>query len=135
MEYALDRLCGSAQRPQWAATSHMPFDVIEKDNRLWVRAALPGIDPSTVEVTVENGILTIQGTSHSEPTSEGEKIFRREIVTGQLSRSLRIPEGFDLENVEAQSKHGILIISIPKMIEEKPKSLRIPVKVENTETE
>lgn len=135
MEDALDRLFGATSRTEMAGTTPMPIDVSERDNKLWVRASLPGIDPTTVEVTVEKGILTIQGSTPVEEPFDGERVFRREIFNGKLSRSLRIPEGFDLENVDAQSKFGVLTISIPKLIVEKPKALRVPIKTDALEAQ
>ncbi len=126
----MNQLFGDCQRPTHPQATAIPIDVLERDNRLWVRALVPSVDPSEVEVTVEKGVLTIQAESTHEPQVEGEKVFRREISSGKFARSLRIPEGYDLEQVQAQSKNGILTISIPKLIEDKPKSLRIPVTID-----
>jgi HSP20 family protein len=135
MEEALDRLFGATPRPHQPVTSPMPIDVSEKDNRLWIRAAVPGIDPANIEVTVENGVLTIQGSTSTEEIFEGAKLFRQEIFAGKFSRSIRLAEGYDLENIEAQAKNGIILISVPKLVEEKPKSLRIPIRTESSEVQ
>src|SRR5438105_5066231 len=83
---------GSYDRNLQVAT--LPVDIYEKDNQLIVRAAVPGVAPEDLDVSIENNILTIRGEtkSHFETGQENAKVYRREVSYGAFSRSIRLPE-------------------------------------------
>jgi HSP20 family protein len=125
MEEALERLFGSPSRTDGPAA--LPIDVTEREAGLMVKAAVPGVDPADLQVQVEQNVLTIRGEFRSE-TSEDEKVYRREIATGQFVRSLRIPDGFDLERIDAEFRHGVVTVTIPKSEQQKPKTIQVNVR-------
>ncbi|MEV6980222.1 Hsp20/alpha crystallin family protein [Sphaerisporangium sp. NPDC051017] len=99
------------------------FEDTMKDGHYIVRAELPGIDPeSDVEVTVENGVLTV----HGERKEERSEPHRTEFVYGEFSRSISLPSNADEHNVKAVYHDGILEVDIP-LTEEQPKAQRVPV--------
>ncbi|MBS1707134.1 MAG: Hsp20/alpha crystallin family protein [Armatimonadetes bacterium] len=106
----------------------MPLDVFEKEGFVWVRASLPGIDPEHIEVTVENNNLTIKGTINREEELKEARVYRREIATGAFTRTVRLGEGLDLDKIVADFDHGIVTVKVPRMPEEKPHTLRVPIK-------
>lgn len=106
----------------------IPLDIVEADGKIVVKAAMPGIDPSEIEVHVENNVLTIRGEHKSEELSEDAKLFRRENVYGVFSRSLRLQPQLDQTAIEASFKNGIVTVTIPKIEEQKPTAIRIPIK-------
>jgi HSP20 family protein len=109
----------------------VPIDVIEDEGKVTIKAAVPGINPEELEVSIENNVLTIKGEHISEEVSETAKVFRRENTYGTFSRSIRLSPQLNQEGINASFKNGFVTITIPKIEEEKPKSLRIPISTEN----
>lgn len=108
-------------------SSHIPIDVTEQDGKISIRAAVPGISPDELEVTIEKNVLTIKGEHRHEELSEDGKVFRRENTYGVFQRSVRLAENLNTDAIEATFRHGMVTVTIPRKEEEKPKALRIPV--------
>lgn len=103
------------------------LDVVEADDAVEVRVNLPGIDPDTVNIEFEKGVLTIE--TQLAPAGENDaqpRYTHRERFAGAYKRSLRIPESLDTENASAEFHYGVLILRLPKKPEAQP--IRIPVK-------
>ncbi|MBI1332390.1 MAG: Hsp20 family protein [Armatimonadetes bacterium] len=109
----------------------IPLDVIEDEGKVTIKAAVTGINPEELEITIENNVLTIKGEHKTEEISENAKVFRRENTYGSFSRSIRLSPQLNQDAVSANFKNGFVTITIPKVEEEKPKALRIPVQTEN----
>jgi HSP20 family protein len=125
MEEVFERLLGTQTRNTGAVA--LPIDVTERDGHLLIKAAVPGVDPNELQVQVEQNVLTIRGELKAE-TAEDEKVYRREISYGSFVRSLRLPDGYDVEKIEAEFKHGVVTIRVPKSEEQKPKTIQINVR-------
>ncbi len=111
-----------------------PLDVTNAKDALVVEAALPGIKPDDVEITVENGTLSIRGESHSEETTgEGENLVR-EIRRGSVSRMIALPNGLEPDKATANFDHGMLTLRIPKAEAVKPRQIRISPTVDGHST-
>lgn len=122
-----ERLVGTPHRPVAGVTS-LPIDITEKEGKLLVRAAVPGVEPNELDIQIEKNVLTIRGEARAESTSEDEKVYRREVSYGAFARSIRLPEGLNLDSANADFKNGIVTISIERLPEEKPKSLKVNVR-------
>lgn len=110
-------------------TSHfLAIDVSEHNHTLEIRAAVPGIDPKSLDIEVEGNVLTIKGSTSQESEQEGRKYYRREVRFGSFTRSVRLPEDIDTSNVQAEFKHGILIVTIPRIQPEQPTPLKVAVR-------
>lgn len=109
-------------------TSHWrpAVDIKEETNRFLITADLPGVDPKDIEITMENGVLTIKGERTSEATEEKDGYKRVERVSGTFYRRFSLPDSADAENIEATGKDGVLTITLPK--HEKVQPRRIEVK-------
>ena len=108
--------------------SWMPsVDVRETKDALEIAAELPGLEPKDVEVSVENGILTLKGGRQFEKATEGETYHRVERAYGSFERSFSLPTNVDPEKVKAVYRHGVLHLTLPKREEAKPKSISIKV--------
>ncbi len=117
--------------PAPAPTSNnIPIDVTEQDGKVMIRAAVPGIAPEELEVTVEKNVLTIKGEHRHDELSEDGKVFRRENIYGVFQRSIRLAENLNTDGIAATFRHGMVTVMIPRKEEEKPKALRIPVTTE-----
>lgn len=132
LRQAMDRLFeDSVVRPRtWAAgsdASPLPLDVTTTTDALVVEAALPGVDPEQVEVTVEDGTLTIRAESRSERTSEGQdgEVLVQEIRRGSVSRAIALPAGLEPDKASATFQHGMLRLRIPRAEAVKPRQIRI----------
>lgn len=121
-----ERLLGSP-RPSTNA-SVLPIDLFEQDGKLVVKAAVPGVSPEELDVQIEKNVLTIRGEHKSEAATEDTKIYRREVAYGAFSRSIRLPENLQVDNVDATFSNGIVTISIPKAEEPKPATIKVNVR-------
>jgi HSP20 family protein len=89
------------------------IEVIERPNDILVRADLPGMQADDIEVSVDDGVLTISGEREQERREDEEGFVRTERVYGQFFRSIPLPEGADPERVEAQFRNGVLEVTVP----------------------
>ncbi|TDJ67654.1 MAG: Hsp20/alpha crystallin family protein [Proteobacteria bacterium] len=105
-------------------------DVSEDDNGYVVRAELPGVKKEDIDVTLEDGVLTISAETKSKSESEekdGERVIRQERRYGKYSRSLRLGTQVDEGKVKASYKDGILQLVLPKSEAVKPKRIAVDV--------
>ncbi|HEY8438568.1 MAG TPA: Hsp20/alpha crystallin family protein [Candidatus Limnocylindrales bacterium] len=112
----------------------LPLDVTSTADALIVEAAMPGIKPDDVEITVENGTLSIRGEQRQERREgEGESLVQ-EIRRSSVSRTVSLPSGLEPDKATASFEHGMLTLRIPKAEEVKPRQIRISPTVEGTST-
>ena len=104
-----------------------PVDVREGKDHLEIFAELPGIDPKSVEVSVENRVLSIKGSRNFEKATEDETYHRVERAYGTFERSFTLPTNVDPERIQANYRHGVLALTLPKREEAKPRSISIKV--------
>jgi len=103
----------------------LPIDVTTTKDALILEAALPGVRPDAVDITVENGTLTITGETGEDRTEEGASHLVREIRRGQFGRSVTLPNGLEPDKAEATFENGVLRLRIPKAEQVKPRQIRI----------
>ena len=134
MEEVFERLFGATPRNE-PTSSVLPIDVLENNGNFIVKAAVPGVAPENLEISIENQVLTIKGENKHESYEGDVKVYRRETTYGAFVRSLRLPKNLNLEQVDASFRNGFVTITIPKLEEVKPAPLRIPVRtMENVPT-
>ena len=105
------------------------MEIVEKDDALVVTAELPGIAPSAVDISVEDGVLTISGEKkeeHEESKDSG-RYHMWERRYGGFRRSFTLPQAVDAEKITAKSDAGILTVTLPKSKKAKPQGRKIPV--------
>jgi HSP20 family protein len=103
-------------------------DVEETDKEIVVKADLPGVDPKAIEVSVENGILTVRGEKKEEKEKKEKNYYRVERFTGSFYRAIPLPPGADAEKVSAASTNGVVTITIPKKPEAQPRKITVTPK-------
>ena len=136
---AMDRLFEDSfvRRPFGAGfepTAGLPLDVTRTNEELVVEAALPGIRPEDVDITVEDGTLSIRAESREErQEGEGESLVQ-EIRRGSVSRSVTLPTGLEPDKATATFEHGVLTLRIPKAESVKPRQIRISPTTEGQAT-
>lgn len=101
------------------------IDVQSKDDHLLITADVPGFKNDELEVTVENGILTIAGEKKSESKSEDNGFYLSERCEGRFNRRLRLPEGIDGSSVTAALSDGVLKLVLKFQEEAKPKRIAV----------
>jgi len=100
-------------------------DVAESKDGFLIRADLPGVDAKDVTVTMEKGLLSIQGSRETVDESEADGFKRTERVTGRFFRRFALPDTSDAEGIAAQAKDGVLEIRIPKKPQVQPKRIEV----------
>ena len=100
-------------------------DIKEENDRFLIRADVPGVAAENLEVTMEDGIVCIQGHRDTKVDSEEDGWRRIERVSGRFYRRFSLPETADAEGIEAECKHGVLEISIPKQAKSLPRRIKI----------
>ena len=105
------------------------LDVRESEDGFRVAVELPGVEQKDIEVTLEDGVLTIKGERKDERDEEEAGSRHVESLRGSFRRSLRVPEEVDQEAVKASYRNGVLELTLPKVPEAKPEVRTIPVTV------
>lgn len=109
---SLDRRLGSVFDGGWAGVPRV--DVKDAEDHLEIVAEVPGMKPEDVEVTVENGVLSIAAKLDDEKSGDRDGYVWRERRRQSLQRSFRLPRGTTAEQVEASLENGLLTVSIQK---------------------
>ena len=112
---------GSASAAAWAPA----VDICERKDAYLVTAELPGVKPGDVEITFEDGLLTIQGERHSASYAAGEKAHRVERRYGAFRRSITLPSHVEADKIEASAQDGVLQVLVPKAQEAQAKHITV----------
>lgn len=132
----LNRLFGRSL-PQTTASQDMlamadwtpSVDITETDAAYVVKGEIPGVNKDDVKVTVEDGMLTIQGERKMEKEEKGKKFHRIERSYGSFMRSFRVPEDVEESKVKAEFKDGMITVTLPKSEKAKSKSKAVNIPV------
>ena len=100
-------------------------DVSESDKAITIKAEVPGVDPSDIEVTLSGQTLTISGEKQESIETKEENWHRSERRFGSFQRSVTLPTSVDAENVSAKHEHGVLIIRLGKSKSAVPKRIAV----------
>lgn len=109
-----------------AFEGRMPkVDVIDRDKEVVVKAELPGVNKDDLDVTISDDTLTIKSSTKHEETKEEGQYHRRELSTGEFSRTLQLPAKVNSSDAVASFKDGMLELTLPKVEEVKRRSIKI----------
>jgi HSP20 family protein len=112
--------------PNLSEANFPKVDILDHDNEIEVRAAMPGVKKEDLDVTVTNQAMTIRSSTKEEKKEEEKgKYFRREISCGEFQRTVALPENVDGDQAKASFKDGILTVTVPKTEKGKRKSIEI----------
>ena len=100
-------------------------DVFDNDEKIVIKAELPGVDKKDIHVDVKDGILTISGERSYENEVKEENFHRKERSFGKFQRSFTLQKGLNTDKIDADYKDGVLKIEITKPEEEKPKKITV----------
>ncbi len=105
----------------WSPT----VDIKEESDRFVIHADVPGVDPKDIDITLDRGVLTIQGERHFDKEEEKDKYRRVERVRGEFVRRFALPNTADEDLVTARTNNGVLEVTIPKSSKEQPRRIDI----------
>ncbi|HYS81726.1 MAG TPA: Hsp20/alpha crystallin family protein [Anaeromyxobacteraceae bacterium] len=102
-------------------------DIFEDEEGVALRFELAGVEPKDVDIRFENGVLTLRGDRKMENEDKRDNYHRVELAYGTFTRSFSLPATIDAEKIRAESKNGVLTVTLPKKAEAKPKSIQVKV--------
>lgn len=102
-------------------------DAMETEQELVLLADMPGVSPDRLDITVEEGVLTLAGRVEPE-SAEHEETIQQEFLRGDYYRQFRIPREFQADRIDASVKNGVVTVRIPR--EERSAPKRIEIRVE-----
>jgi len=105
----------------WSPT----VDMFEKDDKVVIKAELPGLDKKDVSLDLQNGVLTLKGERKHENEVKEENFYRREMSYGKFVRSFSLPVDVDADQIKAEFQNGLLTVEVPKPEEHKPKQIKV----------
>jgi HSP20 family protein len=120
-ERQFDRLSRQASAQGGAA---MPMDGLRRKDDVVLRFDLPGIDPDSIEVTVDRGVLSVSA-QREEEHGEEDRLFVRERVMGTFTRRVYLSEHLDASAIDAAYDNGVLAVRIPVLEQAKPRKIEI----------
>ncbi|HUQ52441.1 MAG TPA: Hsp20/alpha crystallin family protein [Gammaproteobacteria bacterium] len=111
------------------ATWVPPVDIYEHENRFQLYMDLPGVDPASVDITLEAGVLTVTGErmhfGGPQDVNDRGDLRRNERGLGRFYRRFVLPDSVDSERVEATNRHGVLELTIPKQAKALPRRIKV----------
>ena len=111
----------------YQGSAYPKVNVYEYEDKVGIVAEIPGLNKKQLNVDVEDGVLTISGDKHSTFEDDGAKVIRRELKQSSFKRSFELGEQLDGDNIAANFKDGVLSVSIPKVVPEKPKKTYVKI--------
>lgn len=122
----MDRLFGAPHATAADSGAWLPpVDIHEEANQFVLSVDLPGVDPKSVEITSDQGVLTVRGHREAAQRDARDGYRRTERATGEFQRRFSLPETADVQNIRAKSAHGVLEIAIPKLAQVQPHRITV----------
>ena len=127
LQKELEQMRGDAAREGSSATAEWvpAVDIKEEPDKFVLLADLPGVKPEEIDVSMENGVLTVKGEKRTEAKTEEEGYKRVERMYGSFYRRFSLPDTANPDAISAVSKHGVLEIVIPKRESVQPKKINV----------
>jgi HSP20 family protein len=111
-------------RRAFGPSAALPLDVVRREGDVLLRFDVPGIDASSVDVTVDHGVLSVSVKRHEE-RAESDKFVVRERTMGTFTRRLTLPKNLNADAVEAAYNNGVLEVRIPVLEQAKPRKIDV----------
>jgi HSP20 family protein len=121
----LGRLVAGADQALTAGSFVPAVDIYEDDQNIILTAEIPGIEDKDLDISLENGVLTISGERKMENEEKQDNFHRIERSYGRFTRSFTLPPRIDPEDVKAEFSNGVLKVTLAKRAETKPKQIKI----------
>ncbi len=125
MDELFSSALGREMNGQSSDVGHLPLDIRQSDEKFTIEASVPGFNPEDVEVTLDNGVLTVQGRMQEDLAHDDGGYVRRERRVSSVFRQIALPAEVRADEISAQFENGVLTITVPRVEKAQPK--RIPV--------
>ena len=109
----------------WKGPWAPSMDVVEKNDHVAVRVEVAGVEPEDIDVSIENGILTVSGEKKEKEEHQDGDWHRVESRFGSFRRSVRLPENLDTEKVSADVENGVLVVTLQKSQAGEPRKIDV----------
>lgn len=103
----------------------LPVDMYQTDDAIVIRALVAGVSPGELEISITRDMVTLRGVREEFQEAHDDNYFHRELFWGSFSRTLLLPEEVAIDEAEAQEKHGMLEIKLPKLDKHRTTQLRV----------
>ncbi len=114
--------------PGRAARRYPMINLYEDQDTVYVEALAPGVDPASLELSVVRNVLTLSGDKRRSPEDiKPEAFHRSERAVGKFVRVFELPVAINANNIKADYRNGLLIVSLPKAEHAKPKQIQVQV--------
>lgn len=100
-------------------------DVYQTPDSIVIKAIVAGVKPEDLDVSITRDMVTVRGKREEHREVEDEDYFYKELYWGSFSRTILLPQEIEVEEADANEKHGLLIISLPKIDKEKQTKLKV----------
>jgi HSP20 family protein len=107
-------------------------DIFEEPELLRIVAEIPGVKPEDVHISVEDNVLTIQGTKEQVVEEKADKVHRYERTYGTFERSFTLPAIINADAIKATYEHGVLKLALPKLEKAKARQIKVDIAVPRT---
>lgn len=103
----------------------LPVDMYQTDDQIVIRALVAGVSPNELEISITRDMVTVRGVREEYQEAHDDSYFHRELFWGSFSRTLLLPEEVAIDEAEAQEKHGLLEIKLPKLDKHRSTQLKV----------
>jgi HSP20 family protein len=127
LNQAFNKTSNTAEVVHTPSVAWIPrVDIYEETERFVVLADIPGVDAKDIDITSENGVLTIKGERRSDRKDTDNNGYERiERTSGSFVRRFTLPESANTENIKAKQTNGVLEVSIPKQPQVQPRRISV----------
>jgi HSP20 family protein len=116
---------GAEQSGTGGEYANLPVDIRQTDEGFLIEASVPGFRPEDVEVTVDNGVLTIKGERRDEREQKKGNYVRRERRVMSVMRQIGLPQDVRADDITARFENGVLTLTLPRMEKSHPKRISV----------
>lgn len=118
--------CGVSEETP-TVTWRPSVDILEEEDKVLIKADMPGLEKSDIKVMVNDGLLTIEGIRKDSRDEKGKGFVRTERFVGNFARSFNLPAWADESKIDANYKNGVLEVTVPKSEQARPKEIDITI--------
>lgn len=103
----------------------LPVDMYQTEDAIVIRALVAGVSPAELDISITRDMVTVRGVREEFQEAHDDGYFHRELFWGSFSRTLLLPEEVAIDEAEAQEKHGMLEIKLPKLDKHRTTQLKV----------
>ncbi|MDB5259378.1 MAG: heat shock protein Hsp20, family protein [Candidatus Taylorbacteria bacterium] len=105
--------------------AELTIDVYQTSEAIIIKSMIAGVRPEDLDVNITRDMVTIKGTRAEEHVISEDDYFAKELYWGSFSRTVSLPEEIDVDEAEAVEKHGLLILTLPKLDKKRQSKLKV----------